>query len=528
VEITFINLIEDIGCNSLRYLSSYLKLKGHKTKLIFLCRKYSEGWGEGESYRYPFEQGILEKIAELSSSSGMIGISLMSCHFDNAIYITRFLKERFNKPVIWGGVHPTIRPLECLKYADAVCVGEGEQSIAELLNQLDSGIPIHKTAVQGILVKGNAQVIASPKLENLDELGYPDFDMVNQYVLYNGQIVKLSGRIFSDYLRYSYRTQVSRGCLFACTYCCNNVFKKLDGNKISPIRWRSLEKQIEELKAAKKFMYRLSEIDFSDDTFLTRSYEDIRKFAIRYKEEIGEIFSVLSIPTSVTYEKIKALAEAGLYQIGIGIQSAHRQSREMYNRKETLPEIINAIDIINRVSKEIGRKIIIRYDFIVDNPWTGEKDVEESIRFALSFKKPYRLCIFSLVFYAGTELYEKAKADGIIKDDLNDAYRITQLIPKPTYMNEIFLLMKFGAPKWLVRLLLNSNKKSLPLVKFLRRVSRFLIWYPTMVKYFFTERLKNNKKLVLSIVIGSIKKSFKSKKIAQRMPQFKGKAGEIV
>lgn len=32
-------------------------------------------------------------------------------------------------PIIWGGIHPTIRPDECFEYADMVCVGDGEDAL---------------------------------------------------------------------------------------------------------------------------------------------------------------------------------------------------------------------------------------------------------------------------------------------------------------------------------------------------------------------------------------------------------------
>jgi len=528
MEICLISLVEDVGCTSLRYLSSYIRARGHKVNMIFLPRQYSEGWGGNQSYRYPYSQMVFDRIAEICSSSDIVGLSLMSCHFDNAIRITRFLKKILDKPVIWGGVHPTIRPLECLEYADVVCVGEGEISTAELLDQLSHGANIDEISVQGLVTNTNRDVVSSAQVTNLDDLGFPDYDMDNQFVLYKGDIIKLANQIVVEYMNYSYRTSMSRGCAHACTYCCNNIFRKLNTGSGPIIRWRSLEAQIEELKRAKVMINGLSQIDFADDTFMARPYENLRDFALRYKEEIGLMFRVLTSPTTVTYEKIKVLADAGLNSVGIGVQSASEPIRKMYNRKENLAQVRNASEIINRVSAETQRKIIVRYDFIVDNPWGGEEDVEKSIRFALQLQKPFELAVFSLVFYPGTELYNKAKAEGMIKDDLNEVYRITQLTPKYMYMNEVFLLMGQGAPKWLIRLLLKTKMRSRAFARVLRKVFVLLVYYPRALRFFLFERFRHNKGQVFSRAFQKIVNDCKAGRMARRMPQFDGVAGEIL
>ena len=47
-----------------------------------------------------------------------------------------------------------------------------------------------------------------------------------------------------------------------------------------------------------------------------------------------------------------------------------------------------------------------------------------------------------MVFYPGTDLYRKAKKEGIIKDDLNDVYRKTYSTAKKTYLNSLFFLLR--------------------------------------------------------------------------------------
>ena len=68
-----------------------------------------------------------------------IGVSVCSFHFPLAARLTAALRQRVDSPVIWGGIHATLRPHQCLDHADAVCLGEGEGAVLEVARGLDSG-----------------------------------------------------------------------------------------------------------------------------------------------------------------------------------------------------------------------------------------------------------------------------------------------------------------------------------------------------------------------------------------------------
>src|SRR3990172_535554 len=134
MKITLISPYPDITAFGIRTISAYLKEKGHKTKLLFLPdprRDNIISWGK----RY--DEDVLDDIIPLCDDSDIIGITLMTNFFDNAVEITRKIKSKLDKPILWGGVHPTVRPEECLEYADIVCIGDGEDSVCDLLDKMD-------------------------------------------------------------------------------------------------------------------------------------------------------------------------------------------------------------------------------------------------------------------------------------------------------------------------------------------------------------------------------------------------------
>ena len=122
-------LIERIIGVGIRILSACLKREGCDVQIIFLPRHIGD--------RY--EEKTLNEIVKLARGSELIGISLMTDDFDNVVRITQRLKENLSIPIGWGGVHPTIRPEECLYYADMVCIGEGEKTLVELVRKMKDG-----------------------------------------------------------------------------------------------------------------------------------------------------------------------------------------------------------------------------------------------------------------------------------------------------------------------------------------------------------------------------------------------------
>ncbi len=317
-------------------------------------------------------------------------------------------------------------------------------------------------------------VLPGPIIRNLDELPFPDYELEHQFILYEGNVLPLTPDLLTRCLGYSYGTLLSRGCPYTCTYCNNNALRKLYRHKL-PLRWRGVDKAIAELKTAIELMPQLKEIIIRDDTFLSLPTEFIDGFASRYREEIGLPLRALGIPRAVSKPKIESLVEAGLYVITIGIQSgSQRLLRDLYRRPASIDSMLSAGALVRQVAQETKKRIIARYDFILDNPWETEQDIEASIRLYLKLGKPSVPSLFSLIFYPDTELYIKARNEGIITDDLNQVYRHSQLTPNRTYLNGVFTLLGTEAPRWIATFLLWPH---------VRRSG--LVWLPYLINFVF-------------------------------------------
>ena len=432
MKIILISPYPDLQVFGLRTISACLKREGHDVHLLFLPKRFTE--------RY--ENKTLNEIVRFSKDSNLIGISLMTNYFDNAIQITQKLKENYDTPILWGGVHPTIRPEECLNYADMVCIGEGEDALVELAYKMSDGPCNH---VHGIWFKYKEKIIKNPiqpLTQSLDNMPFPDYDYRTHYILNNECIQKMDEKLIKKYLGGTYVTVPTRGCPFGCTYCCNNTINNMYPDQ-KPLRKRSISNIIKELVEIKKLLPFIDRIYFDDDAFFFFSVNEIMEFCKKYRKNICIPLAITgATPTTLTREKLSLLVAAGLNFIRVGIQTGSKRGLKLYNRRYTNQQVERTVRIINEFNYKIKMP---QYDIILDNPWETDEDSIETLMFLSTLPTPYKLSLFSLSFYPGTELYTKAKKDGIIIDDLKDVYRKRFHTCNSTYLNSLFFLLKYYA-----------------------------------------------------------------------------------
>lgn len=336
---------------------------------------------------------LIKLIKELEPD--IIGISVLSTHFKLASKITEEIKRELNTLVIWGGVHPTIRPYQCLEFTDIVCIGEGEGAIVELATQLSKGGEIDK--IQNLWIKKGNKIIRDdlrPLIQDLDSVPFPDFSNESKYLVENGNVLPLP----DPDQRTAYGLMTSRGCPFSCTYCCNNVLRRIYKGKGKYIRRRTVENVIEELAQSKKRFKNLASIFFADDVF-TFDIGWIRRFCGQYKKAVNLPFFCYCHPKATNEEIIQLLKDAGIFSMTMGIQTGSEDIRHKYfERYDTNEEIIRSAEILHKY------KIDCAYDVIMDNPFETNENRRETFNLLLKLPKPFELHTFTLTHFPETKL----------------------------------------------------------------------------------------------------------------------------
>ncbi|MEQ9729074.1 MAG: TIGR04013 family B12-binding domain/radical SAM domain-containing protein [Candidatus Methanoperedens sp.] len=124
------------------------------------------------------------------------GIMIYSFATPQAPYIFREVERLKTRSIfIAGGPHPSACPEETLGFFDYVVIGEGEETLPELVCALQNGGDISK--VNGIAYKKNNRIVFTEKRKNVILDNYPPFD---------------PGVMHSS-------IEITRGCPFNCAYC---------------------------------------------------------------------------------------------------------------------------------------------------------------------------------------------------------------------------------------------------------------------------------------------------------------------
>jgi len=449
-----------------RSLSSVLNRSGHHCDIIFFkqmttgsdpsqCLEINPNSNFYTPYTDVEIDLLINKIKEISPQ--LIGLSVISSFFNLAGVITGKIKKEMGVPVIWGGIHPTISPEESINSADIICVGEGEGAVLDLADAIHEGKDF--THIKNLwLTKTTGEIFRNelrPVITELDALGFPDNDSSQKFYIDFDQCRDIpfeADEHFGD----TYNLMTSRGCPYNCTYCCNQILNKIYHGKGPRIRRRSPQSIIDEILHMLKLNYKFSYIHFWDDVF-TFDKEWINEFSRLYAQKIALPFTCYAHPEYTDNEILKKLKSAGLFSVNLGIQTgSEATSLELYKRQTNRQKIIEAASSL----KDLG--IFPWYDLIVDNPYENENDYRSTLELMLSLPQPFEANLHSLCFFPGTQLTEKALADGLISQSevegkntkAVDHFRMS--LDKTRSTSALFWIILLGMtkhqffPRWLI------------------------------------------------------------------------------
>jgi radical SAM superfamily enzyme YgiQ (UPF0313 family) len=462
----------------LRALETYLRHKGHEVTTV-----HAFNTSNNHNQFSLLTQWQLDKLGELFQGMDAVGVSLISVH---SLHRTRQLcarlREVFPGRVILGGPPVIMTPALFLEFADYVCLGEGEECLHGFLTRDDL------TRVPNLSWREADGTIRSTPLAPLidvDAIPVPDLDLKDVHILSEDEHFLLADRpefFRQQCLLRGYRVMLTRGCPFHCTYCCNNKFNALYKGLGKTVRKRGTELVLQEIERAKEAAPGLKEVYFLDDDLMSIPLEDFRAFMGSFAKRAGlDIWEFSSTFTSMSAEKMAVLHDLGIKvdHIRFGMQSASpRMNKEVYrrpfNKEMILEKLISCL--------EYGHKMYI--DFILDNPYETLDDLAHNVAFFTELGRRIRskgltaagitLNLFSLKFYPGTELYDRAMADGNIGPDYVDTVLQTSEYSElrfgsiHTYLTFIYYMAMYGRFGALCRL--SSNKAFLSILRGLTRL----------------------------------------------------------
>ncbi len=453
-KVTLISVDERGPGAGARILSAVLRAADYQTTVIFVPGAVSKDVAFGNRPAFPEEH--LKALENQAKGSLFVGISVATCTYHKARAITKHLQQHTGIPVVWGGIHVAAKLEECLQVADMVCLGEGEELVVQLADRIREGKPYE--GIPGLILAGGENK-THYQLADLNNLPRPDFDGEEHYILTAKGLEPFGKEGIREVMSTDFSLLPTRGCPYSCTYCVNSLLTKLcqgPGN----FRKQGIDSVIEELIWAKENIHGIRRFSFNDDCFMAHKEDVIKQFAKEYKRHIGLPLIIRGVhPKTVSEEKLNALCDAGLIKIRIGIQTGSDRIREIYGRTwDSNKKILEVAWLINRFIRAKKLRFIM-FDIITDNPWETEDDRQRTLDLLLSLPRPFGFYFFSLAFYPGTGLYERALAEGLIKGNPQDDAYWTQWwsVEQTQYNDAVQLLSLLSLPRFLARQLGGSG-----------------------------------------------------------------------
>ena len=330
----------------------------------------------------------------------LAGISLTDpSGFQNAIPILAALKKWNPKVHITGGGYlSTFWCKEMLsKYNlfDSIVVGEGELTLLELLEAINTGVEWR--TIPGLCFRNSAKVCFSPKRELIKDLDSLPFSV-------------------RDYLQLAYNQHyvanfsASRGCHHRCDFCQITEFYRLHAGS-SIRRERGAENIVEEMSILTRDLG-VRHILFVDDDFIGVGSKGLeRAHAIAeeiIRRKLNCTFGIGTRVDNADKDVLRHLKEAGLITVFPGIESGVGQVLDNYNKRTDIHSIVNAIQTISDLD------LILRPLFILVDGFTSLKELQENTEFFRVYRTAIPWSLNELDILKGTRLEQVYAEEGLL------------------------------------------------------------------------------------------------------------------
>jgi anaerobic magnesium-protoporphyrin IX monomethyl ester cyclase len=319
----------------------------------------------------------------------LVGLTAVTPTIGAAIATARYLKQAGpDRPVVLGGAHGTLLPEETMRAApdiDVILRGEGEGSVAALVEALAQGFPLD--GIPGLTFRRGGAVRHNP----------PSGEMVAMDALPFAAYHLLAGYRYNPHpphgLRRPFMAVVtSRGCPYGCAYCSKPVF----GNRF---RARSPERVIEELAYLHRTLG-IREVAFYDDVF---TLDQSRAAEIAERIIASGLKLAWTCETRVNLvseDLLRLMKRAGCFAIAYGLESASPDILERLHKGISRDQVVQAV----RQTREAGIETI-GY-LMLGSPGETPETIRQTIALARELKLDYAQFSVTTPFPC-TELYEE-------------------------------------------------------------------------------------------------------------------------
>jgi anaerobic magnesium-protoporphyrin IX monomethyl ester cyclase len=355
---------------SFLYLAAALKRAGHEVDLLDASAPHAP-------------QDIAAQAR--ARRPDLIGIHCKTLYVQDAYALAAELKA-LGVPLVCGGPHPTVAPVEPLAHGfDYSVVGEGEETLTELCDALDG-----KRSLQSVRSLAGHGFVNPPRgfLLDLDALASP-LDALDLFDprWYGAETTVAPAGLLS-----------SRGCPAACTFCSNNV----TGRRF---RYRSADLLAREILALKE-RTGFTAFSFFDDSFAVGKRRMFELCDALEKLGAPIYWTCTAHPAHLDKEILRRMQRAGCTGVDIGMESADPSMLLRIGKGVTVERVVRTL----RDAQDLGLHCMVNLMF----GWPDEtlEELQATVDF-IEDAAPFAAAFNArgvLVPYPGTEIYDQHHA----------------------------------------------------------------------------------------------------------------------
>lgn len=362
---------------------------------IYKIKQYCKGKYDVIILDERLEEDIFTCIDELLDEDILcLGLSVMT---GEQIRSAIKLSKRYHgkTAIVWGGVHPTILPVNTMKadFIDYIIRGDGEEAFLNLLTYLDNG----KVEQELFMSKENENL----NINYLNDLNKSNIDFATEKI-YTEYFLKRDG------MKKVFTIETSRGCPHRCAFCHNTIlghnYRTVDTNYV-----------ISAIKCLKN-QYSIDGIAFQEDNFflninrvkeLVEYMSNLKDFGWKANSRISYFSKLLK-----DKELMNKIVESNCKVLQFGIESGSDRILKLINKGITVNEIL---DINRKLSKY---NLTLRYNFIIGFPTETVNEIDNTIHLIdrLMCENPHLEPPFVNIYtpYPGTPIFDLAVKMGFV------------------------------------------------------------------------------------------------------------------
>jgi anaerobic magnesium-protoporphyrin IX monomethyl ester cyclase len=360
----------------LAYIAASLESAGHRVRII---DAYAERWSWQQT------QQEIERMRP-----DILGLSAMTPTADVAARAIREARP-YARYIVMGGPHPTAvgeTIFEQIPELDAAVIGEGEDSVVELLQWWKSGAKGQPP--EGVRVPGYAYQARSQP---------PD---IHRIPMPARHLLPSSSYRYLFATRPGFTTLISsRGCPFRCSFCDKSV---------SGSRWRARSPRdvVDEMEMVVRD-HGVGFINFYDDNFTLRRERVVAICEEIIRRDLKIEWKCEGRVDSVDIELLELMRRAGCRCIAYGVESGHQPTLELLRKDIDLAQVRTAFE----ATRSAGIRSLAY--MILGAPGESQRDVTDSVEFCREIRADY-VQFSTLVAMPGTPLFhlsEKHRRPGV-------------------------------------------------------------------------------------------------------------------